>query len=286
VRQQAVPGAGAQVEIASEGAEVSLARHPGLGQAVERLDVLADPDGWVRVFVRPRGFDVALTVTARRGQDATGTWSGVLPVVAGALDAERRGQRLTISSSIPRPSAFFSIVSERGRWGGGEVSLEPAAAGSVANIPLPAIALGESRLWAVVAADPHLASSGAVGWPIGSEPSATTDAPPLAMTVADQLLLDGRPLVRSREAARQHKARVLAGFFATVAMTLMAVLVLTQTTGARHRLEHHLAEAGQSAEAVRRVTGSRRWIRVSVLAVFLIALGYAIVALVAMARIG
>ncbi|MBN1606707.1 MAG: hypothetical protein JW940_08735, partial [Polyangiaceae bacterium] len=223
--------------------------------------------------------------TAHAGPDATGRWSGALPVVAGALDAERRGRELTVGSSIPREGAFFSIISDRGRWGGGALPLEPVPAGASVSIPVPAIALGESRLWAVVAADPHLASSGALGWPIGSEPSALTDTPPLAMTVADQLLLDGRPLVRAREGARQRKARVLAGLFAAVAMALMAVLTLTQTTGARHKLEQHLAEAGQNADEVRRVTGTRHWIGISVLAVFLIALGYAIVALVAMARI-
>jgi hypothetical protein len=286
VRHPATPCAGARVEIASEGADVSLAKGSGFGQSVDSIEALTNPDGWVGVYLRPRGFDVALTVIAHRGQDATGQWSGALPVVAGALDAERRGRRLTIRSSIPRSSAFFSIVSARGRWGGGELSLEPDAPGATGSIRVPSVALAESQLWAVVAPDPHLASSGAVGWPVGSELAVAMGEPPLAMTVADQLLLDGRPLVRAREVARQHKARVLAASFAAVAVTLMAVLLLTQTTGARHRLEHHLAEAGQSEEDVHRVTGRRYWIGLSVLAVFLIAVGYAMVALVAMARIG
>jgi hypothetical protein len=286
VRREGASAAGARVEIAAEGADVSFGKPSGLGQAVDSLEAVADPDGRARVYLRPRGFDVALTVTAHRGQDATGKWSGALPVIAGALDAERRGRVLSVRSSIPREMAFFSIVSDRGRWGGGELRLQPTPEGATRSVPLPTIALGASELWAVVAADPHLSSSGAVGWPIGSEPSPLTDVPPLAMTVADQLLLDGRPLARAREEARQHKARVLAGLFAVVAVTLMAVLTLTQTTGARRRLEQHLASAGQSEEEVRRVTGTRRWIWVSVVAVFLIALGYAIVVLVAMARIG
>jgi hypothetical protein len=285
VRRQGAPSAGARVKVASEGADVSRGKQPDPGPAVDSLEVLTDPNGLARLYLRPRGFDVALTVTAEGEEGATGRWSGALPVVAGALDAQRRGQEVIVTSSIPRETAFVSFVSDRGRWAGGELLLEPTRSGATASIPLPPTALGESPLWAVVAADPHVASSGAVGWPIGAEPSVLGDPPPVAMTVADQLLLDGRPLVRAREAARQHKARVLAGAFAGVAMTSMAILVLSQTTGARHRLEQHLAGAGQSAEEVRRVTGARHWIWISVLAVFLIALGYAIVALSAMARI-
>lgn len=285
VRRDGLPRPNVRIQTAAEGAELTLDDAVPAGHGVDTLDLVASEHGWARARLCPHGFDVTLTVRAKDGRDA-GKWSGSVPVVAGALEALRQADRLVVRSSIPRPAAFYSIISPRGRLGGGELRLAPSRPEAVASVPIPAVALAEPELWAVVAAEPRLESSGAVGWPIPPEPAARREPLPVAMTLADQLLLDGRPQVRAQDAAQARAARILAGVFAAVAVALMAVLTLVQTTGARRRLEEHLARAGQSDDQVRQVTGSRHWTWVSVLAVVVIALGYAIVALVAMARIG
>ncbi|MBN1611698.1 MAG: hypothetical protein JW940_34005, partial [Polyangiaceae bacterium] len=57
VRHQGAPSAGARVEVAADGADVSLGEHPDLGQAVDSLELVTAPNGLARVYLRPRGFD-------------------------------------------------------------------------------------------------------------------------------------------------------------------------------------------------------------------------------------
>ena len=125
-----------------------------------------------------------------------------------------------------------------------------------------------------------------MGWPIAGPLKSANRRPLQSHAVADQLLLDGRSMVRQRQATQRRKARLIAGVFTAVAVGMIGLVTLLRVRDAQHRLENHLRTAGQSSEDVRRISRARRWVWTAASAVFLVALGYAIVALVAIARLG
>lgn len=298
VQRGSSPLAGARVELVVEGASLSHAETAPAGRAsapndpqgparapAARLDVTTDLEGSARVEVRPHEFAVALAVSASDSEGLKGRWYGTLPVVAGALHATRRGRKVTVTSPIPRPLAYASIVTEQARLLSAELDLLPAPRGRAkSELELPESVAELPELWAVVSGEPHMDAAGAVGWPIPPT-SVIERGLSQTLTVKDQLLLDGRPLVRLRQESQRRRARWLAGFFCVLAVVVLAILTLSKTRSAERALVGHLRGAGQGDLDVARIAGTHHWLWVAVLAVFLMALGYAVVALVAIARL-
>ena len=178
------------------------------------------------------------------------------------------------------------MVTEGARIASARLEFRPGPRGrAVAFHELPNHVTVHRSLWAVVSAEPHLDAAATVGWPI-MLPSRMGHTLQESFTVADRLLLDGRPLIRHLQQNQRRRAQWLAGLFCALAVLLVAVLTLSRARSAHHHLVRHLRAAGQSDADVVRVAGERRWLWVTALAIFLLALGYAIVALVAIARVG
>jgi hypothetical protein len=274
------------VRIRAEGANVAVASTDPVIGSESALAAVADAKGWVAVDIQPFDFNVTLAVTASSTSDKTGEWMGALPVVPGAMRATLHGGRLLVTSPIPRRVGYLSLVTEGARIASARLEFRPGPRGrAVAFHELPQHVTVHKSLWAVVSAEPHLDAAATVGWPI-MLPSRKGHTLQESYTVADRLLLDGRPLIRHLQQNQRRRAQWLAGLFCALAVLLVAVLTLSRARSAHHHLVRHLRAAGQSDADVVRVAGESRWLWVTALAIFLLALGYAIVALVAIARVG
>ena len=289
IRVQDAGGAGVPAHVRLEPSGAAVARTDGtIRSRRPRVVALAtDPSGYGSVRILPRDFVPELRINAEDASGRKGEWSAALPVVAAALHAARRGSQLTVTSPIPRQWAFYSIVSDSGRLAAGRVRLAATEYGQAAgHTTLPEGCLREPRLWAVVSPEPHLDSAGTVGWPIAQPSPASQHEPQSSWTVADRMLLDGHALVSALHATQRRKARLLAGLFAAAAVGLMAMLAVHRIRSAQDRLESHLRRVGQGRTDVLRVSAGRRWVWAALAVVLLLALGYSIIALVAMARVG
>ena len=103
--------------------------------------------------------------------------------------------------------------------------------------------------------------------------------------VPDRLLLDGLVEAAARDEARRGQARLLAGLFSAFALALVAVLLVLRVKKSEAVLAEHLARTGDGSDQTQQIrergTG---WLLL--VAVLCLALGFLIVALVAMYRIG
>lgn len=261
--------AGATVAVEADGAEVS------------QKPVPTDSRGRSSVRIAPQGHVVSLTVSVTRGSE-TGTWSGLLPVVAGALHAERDGRMLRVESPVEREFGYFALVAERSRLAGGVVPLTPTGrGGSAGTVELPA--LPEQPLWAVVSSEPELDSASTVGWPV-SVGGASANEAPVARAVSDVLWLDGLSLGYRADLARRHKAQRLAWVFTLLAVALAAVLLVRESRRSARALDRHLQEAG-AGEPLRDAMKHGRWLTLA-LALLCVGMGFAVSLLVALYRIG
>src|SRR6185503_10336601 len=100
------------------------------------------------------------------------------------------------------------------------------------------------------------------------------------------LLADTVPQGLRREHARQNRARWLAGGFTLGCLGLIATLLFARTREAQQKLEAHLSRAsGGLLEGTERVVERRPGLRL-VVAVLCIALGFMVVLLVLLYRLG
>jgi len=247
VRRGGAPAAEVTLEARAEGAELLAAAPP------------TNAGGRTRLVLRPLAHVAELEVVARDPAGVEGRWAATLPIVPGALDAARveRGERgspeLELCSPVPRAVAYFALVDERGRHGGGAVRLAPGADGLAtgrAALPGPPPARG----WVVVSGEPDLSSPGAVGWPLDDATEAWLTgeaAAPRSVTVPDRLLLDGVRVAQARESMRQAAARHLTALLVALALALeLALLWLTAVRGARERDRAFRHAAGDAAAAI------------------------------------
>ena len=212
LREAAEPGvaiAGARLEIELQGAELLAAPSP------------TDASGRVELALRPLEHGVRARVIARSGTRSA-EWSGVLPVIPGALSARLDGDTLRVVSPIERPRAFVSLISQHERLGGAVVELSPEPDGTASGSVEPGAAL-LARLraeptWAVVSSEDDKRSPAVVGWPLGaargSEPAST-------FAVADLPLLDGEPGALY-DLARRQRGRRRAASALLAALALLA----------------------------------------------------------------
>ncbi len=243
------------------------------------------PRGRTLVNLSPRDNVASLRVIATGEAGARGEWYGSVPIAVGALRGSASDGHLKIESAVPVTRAYWCVQSERARLVGGVAALAPDGhGGAVATVPLPA--LPHEKLWAVVSGEPELDALSTVGWPLEvpdfDAPLAVD--PPMVRAVQDELLLDGLVSGRLAEVERRRQARFLALGFSVLAAGLAALLFARDARGSAERLERHLREAGAGEQATEAIALRRsRWIGV-VVALVSMAMGFAVVALVALYR--
>jgi hypothetical protein len=273
VRSAAGPTPRARLSFSPEGLQIGDAREREL-----RTDAL----GFARLRLAPLDHAVALDIEAHSTEGATGTLYTMLPVVPGALHATLDGGGLRIASAVVRDRAYFSLVTQSARLGGGTAHLVPdARGGAAAIVDVHRLLEGtDGDVWAVVSSEPDLRTRSAVGWPVrvGEQPARTFDVP-------DSLLLDGMRRGFDEDMARRQRARLLAGVFTLFALLLIVTLMRYRVRAAEHQLSEHLREAGASPEEVEGTQPPRTGVALLVAALCL-ALGFVVILLVALLRIG
>lgn len=260
---------GARVTLEADGAEVVTPPRP------------IDEKGRSRTLLAPRDHIVSVTVKVADEAGRSGEWTGFVPVVVGALRATLEQGQLRVESAVEREVAHFALVSESERLAGGAVAMSPnLRGGSVGLAPLPPLPKG--RLWAVVSGEAELDTLSTVGWPLHEASGPLDVEPARARAVPDRLYFDGLGLGFAADAARRQKARQLALGFTLLAGLLAAVLLVREGQRSASDFERHLRAAGADAE-LRTKMSSSRWLGVAV-AVLSVAMGFAVVLLVAMYR--
>jgi hypothetical protein len=241
---------------------------------------LTDAAGTVEIRIAPREHVTTLGITAVAPDGRSGRWFATVPVTAGALHAELVGQTLLIRAPAAQEEAFYALVHQNSRIRGGSVRLTPRAhGGSGGSVDIGA--LTKRPLWAVVSSEPELDNRAAVGWPLdkrGSEPFQLT------FDARDHLLLDGRGLRESGERKRRTRAAALAALACFSGAGLVGIGLYWRVRRADTNLSEHLRRAGADPAAMSASKWRSRW-TVLLLAVFSIALGFAVVALIAVYRL-
>lgn len=262
------PVVGARVSVEVEG--VTLAGEPSP----------TDARGHTSAMLAPVDHIASLTVKAVTDGGESGTFTGAIPIAVGALRASRQEGQLRVECAIEREMAYFAVITERERLAGGRVAMSPTGrGGSVGLAELPALPPGP--VWAVVSGEPELDSASTVGWPIGE---LGDGEPPKTRAVPDRLLLDGLTLGFATETARRGQARHVALGFTLLAGLLAAALLVREGQRSASELDEHLRAAG-AEPAERQEQAKRRWLGL-VVAVLCVGMGFAVLLLVAMYRMG
>lgn len=210
------------------------------GAAIDQRSVLTDLDGFARVSLTPSEHVVSLQARVLLEGGEVTELSTRVPIVPGAFNLTRRGDRLHVSSPVERSEAFVTLVTEEARLFGARVPLkvEPrgTASGELALPPgLP------ERVWAVAESTRGGTTRERLGWPL-FEP---VGEPALTLDVGDQLLLDGFPRAAQRERLRQKKVGRVAVALGALGAVSSALGVLVQARqrrrGFAEKLERELA---------------------------------------------
>jgi hypothetical protein len=253
----------------------------GLASASARIvppSARTDPGGRARFRFAPEEHAVSATVTLSLGAEPIRVSFGV-PVVPGALRATRVDRQLLVESPIPRDVAYYALVTENARLGGGIVRLSPDKRfGASALVPLPV--LPDGPVYAVVSSERDLRSAAAVGWPLRIDPS----GPPLrSFDAVDALLVDGRPRAMVREAARRTRVRWVTLLLCAVSLIAEIALLVRFTRDRDRELVSSLERSGLDEEAMARVAPARsRYIGIALVT---LSIGFLVVALVALLRL-
>jgi hypothetical protein len=244
----------------------------GAERTAPETPLVTDAQGQAELLLRPLEHAVRLQLSARSAASARDAshWDGAVPVIPGALSAERVGPELRVRSPIPRERAYLSLVTRRQRLSGALLALAPDAdggsSGSVALEPRVLALLETEASFAVVSSEYDKRSPSAVGWPLGparGTPRETFDVP-------DQPLLDGTERALALEAERRHARRRLAALWLTLIGVLLAALfwyeVRAGRKSARDAFPLSAMEAGASPIALE----PQRWILVVAVACILL----------------
>lgn len=249
-----------------EGARVELQAE---GASFEPKTIALGAAGTAQSSLTPREHAVAIRGRVVLKEGAALEFDRVLPVLPGALYAERRGEQLRVASPVQRDEAFVTIVSEQGRHLGRRLRLR-AEPGGTASAVLALPAHLPARCWAMVETIRHGPARERVGWPlfdVSAEPAMTFEAP-------DVLLLDGFGRARLLERARLARVRRAALIVAVFGALLSAAVVFTRARRQAERLNTHL-DAQLDAESRSLVKSGQRF--ELYVAIFLILLGFATV---------
>lgn len=272
VRRDGRPLPGAAVSLTVDGGELRPS-----GAEPRRV---TDDRGFAVFSVAPLEHVTTVEVSAEAPDGARGELRTVLPVVPGALRATMTGEGLAIESPIPRTLAYFALVDRTTRFAGGAVKLsldEHGGASGAARLRLPERL--PHPLWAVVSSEPDLRSPAAVGWPVAFN----AGEPPRTLEVYDHLLLDGSKMGFEREQLRLRRVRWVTTALCAVALAISVTLLVARVRLADKRLASHLGESGLAGQAAS-VAPARPWLVAA--AVLSVLLGFLVLALVALYRVG
>ena len=272
VRDAAGPVEGAEIAFEPEGADLHL-----------RGRIRTDSRGRATVAITPLTHAPAIKVDAKAEDGQKGGLYANLPVVPGALNARLDGSRVRIESPIERDAAWVAVISDSAREAGGRVALErDGRGGSVGHIDVPELSPGP--LWAVVSSEADMNSMALVGWPLRVD---ARGEPPTTRAVRDRVLLDGLQGAYAADAARRLRARLVAGVFTVFAAALVGLLLFRRVRKAQVEIERHLREASDEPDDAEKVrpAGGLRLAAVGI-ALLCVMLGFAVVALIAIYKIG
>jgi hypothetical protein len=238
-----------------------------------------DARGRARFSLTPEEHTLGVTVVVSEANARSEARFG-LPVVPGALRARIVGGALVVEAPVPRDVAYYALVTESERLTGGRVAFSTEGRGdTVARVPLPALPVSPSH--AVVSSERDLRSAAAVGWPIALS---SKDEPAKTFDTVDALLLDGRSLGAARESARRARVRWATVAFCAVAVLLELALLFRHTRARDRELDAHLAREGFGGEQAEKLAPARSF--ALFLAVAAVALGFLLLALVAVIKLG
>jgi hypothetical protein len=270
VRDAKGPVAGAKIALDADGLKLTG-------------DNATGENGRALLSVAPKDSVASLTVRATAPDGATGEWYAMIPVAVGALHARVAGNELVVESAVTLDRAFWALESEREKLSGGIVTLEPDGRGG-ARGSVEIGALPSPPVWGVVSREPELDSASTVGWPIAQ--SDAGGEPGVARAVPDRLLLDGLIAGERAEAARRAEAKLLAFGFSALAAVLAIVLLVLESRRSAERLARHLRSAGADASEIRAMSPRAARLLGLGVALICVAMGFAVVALIAMYRVG
>jgi hypothetical protein len=271
------PLANAKVTLDAAGADVS--NSDGHGES-ETATAVSDAAGRVAFVITPRAHAVEANVIATSGA-LTGSWSGLLPIVPGALWLDPRPSAshvLSVVSPVVRSTAYLSIVTATERPFGATLALMPDAQGFArGSIELPPWTSDLDPAWAVLSSDPVSASAGTIGWPLSTQQDPFRTE---ARVVRDDLLLDGYASALESDVRRILHARLLAGA-GLFAAALLEALLLTRASRTSSALDAEL----ERLEEVPRRNRLKPAFALAI-AIAVVILSFAILGIVAMWKMG
>lgn len=261
---------------------VKLSFEPdGLAIDERNTRLVTDVMGRAVVRVTPREHVVSLRVNATLGEEK-GSWFGRLPIVPGAISVRLEEKGLSIVSPIPRDIAYYSVIAADRTLTRGSVVLQATPNGlASAHVPLPE--RPAEQLWAIASGEPELDSSSTVGWPLRPAPSG--GEPARTRVVVDPLLVDGIFRAEAIDGERRTKARWIAGGVTLIAVILASILFSYEGRRSRVVLEAHLEDSMLEDGASERISDRPARFWGLLIAILCVALGFLVVALVALHRI-
>jgi hypothetical protein len=264
--------------------ELELAADGGLiNDSLQPVSVVTNRQGRALVSLTPQEPVVMLTITARAA-NALGRWHGRVPVVQGATHARFMKSVLLLESPVEARDAFISFIDQQGRIAGAlPVLRADGKGGAIAIVPVPADR--GLPMWAVVSSDPDQTGAATLGWPIAAPEALLANSGELPETafgwaVPDAVLLDSAAAAGRRETERRRHARRIALSMGLLSFLLIAALVTLDVYASR--VPAALAQQLPGQRKLSALLGSALGL---VVALLCIALGFAVLTLVAYFRL-
>lgn len=197
--------------------------------------VRSDAQGRASLAVIPKDLSASLQILAGPIDKPTARYFSSIPVEASAMRGSLRKDQVHVTSLVPLPRAYYSLINAEGRWGAGAIELK-CDASSRCQGDATLATLPSNPAWLMIGTEPSLDGPNVVGWPVMQLEGSSVQP---SVTVPDQLLLDGKPVALAR-LARERNSR-----FLRVLLGLGIALVLLLGTTASH-----LFRARQAATAL------------------------------------
>lgn len=178
--------------------------------------------------IRPQHHVVMLHVDAQSPQ-ARAHLTAQLPLVAGAMLAERQGPKLVVRAPQSRSRAYLDVLSPAGRLFSGELSLEETSEGAMGQLPWP-LAHASGPLWVEVSSEFDMKSMAAVGWPLIGKAS---QHPGQTRELVQSLVLDGLVQAQGKERRRLTRARFQIGIGVLVGALLELLVLFLHVRGSQ-----------------------------------------------------
>jgi len=228
-----------------------------------RDDLHLDAQGSLRLVLRPLDHHARLEISASLpgNPPSTGSWSGELPVQAGAmwLDPDAlKARTISVFAPVVNRAAYLTVFNQTSRIFSTRLELVPDQLGGAnGSMPLPSFI--PEPAWLLVCPDPpglgHEIDT--IAWPL-SQPQ-----PAAASTIHTPLLYDGMPAALSRARAKAILARRVATLVLALAAFIESALLFVKARQAKRELDALLSsQEGLDDAIVNVITGGHRfWLR-------------------------